>query len=379
MRCIRCNANWDCGNITPPLMRCPVCGADFSIDPTLREYSNVRELLYDLRVNDLDTFMEPKRVLAYIYDLFPEEVVIRDELKNLYEKGMLEIINSYLDKKISGQELSAFIKANTNEDIKSEIIILINYALSAEAYLGTDFNHSDYYLRILNILNDDKYRISALEKAAYVDDDASIREQLNGFRLKEGNVESSINDLEREASNGDPKALFALAKMYKDGSYYKKDLYKALELFNSALEKGNIASDYMIADILLELDKESQEAIDHLRKAADNGNVKALCRLYSVLYPTNASEAIAYLRKAAFLNCTPAMYEYSLHLLYGDDVEQDINSAIRFLEEAALRNDSDAICKLEYLYSTGFIVTKDVDKAKEYKAMIKGENDYGVI
>ena len=65
------------------------------------------------------------------------------------------------------------------------------------------------------------------------------------------------------------------------------------------------------------------------------------------------------------------MYEYSLHLLYGDDVSQDVDSAIKFLEEAALRDDKDAISKLAYIYSVGFKVNKDMNKAKIYKEKLR--------
>jgi TPR repeat protein len=370
MRCLRCNADWNNGNIRPPLSHCPVCEANYTVEPSLKKYDNIAELLYELRINNSDVFNDSRRVLAYLNDYFPREEDIREELKALYERGLLDTIDGFLGGKISDDDVSTFVIENTTETLKSEILKLLQMVLGVNSDYGTDFNQSDYYRGILEKLNDDCYRIKALEKATVVDDDPSLKNQLIEFKIKTGDMEDAVKDLETAAAMGDSRSLYALAVMYKDGSYYQKDLDKAQGLLKMASEKGNSSADYLLAEMLLESGENKDEAIVYLRKAADN-NVKAQCRLYRELYAKNVNEAVDYLKKAAFKGYAPAMYEYSLHLLYGDDVSQDVDSAIKFLEEAALRDDKDAISKLAYIYSVGFKVNKDMNKAKIYKEKLR--------
>lgn len=377
MRCLRCNAKWDNGNIKPPLSCCPICEADLTSELSGKEYSNIGEFLYELRLNNADIFWDSRRTLAYLNDYFPREDAVRGELKKLYDFGLMNKIHMFLDGNLSGSELSDFLLDNVAESVRDEVVSLLSFALCISTDKGTNFEQSDFYRTALNVLNNDSYKIKALEKAIVYDNDASLKEQLVEYKIKTGDIENAVNDLERAAAKGDATSLYSLAVMYKEGTYYEKDLNKALGLLKIASEKGNVAADYLIADLLFETDKDD-EALSYLRKAADNNNVKAQCRLYNELYSENRKDAVGYLKKAAFLNYAPAMYEYSLHLLYGDDIDQDIDSAIRFMEEAAVKNDKDAISKLAYIYSVGFLVKKDTNKAQKYKSKIRGI-DNGVI
>ena len=373
MRCIRCNAKWNNGNTRAPLLVCPVCETDYSVEPSLKEYSGIAEFLYELRMNNSDAFFEGKRVLAYLNDFFPKETEIRDGLKRLYDSGLIEEITGFLNGSKSGSDFTSFIMSNADENVRDELLELLYFALSISADAGTDFTQSEYYKGVIDSLNDNIYCIKALEKAIAIDDDSALKKLLIEYKIKSGDVKDAIKDIEKAAASGDAQSLYTLAVMYKDGNFYQKDLDKAVGLLKLASEKGNAAADYLLADIFLSDKTKRDDALVYLRKAADRDNVKAQCRLYNELYSRNNNEAINYLKKAAFRSYAPAMYEYSLHLLYGDNVDQDVDSAIKFLEEAASKKDRDAIGKLAYIYSVGYMVEKDINKAQMYKDMLRGE------
>ncbi|MCR5836007.1 MAG: sel1 repeat family protein [Lachnospiraceae bacterium] len=347
MRCRRCNAKWNIGNQRPILSLCPICEADYSEYPLLKGYDSIAEFLYELRLDQTDIFGESRRLLAYINDYFPQETAIRDGIKDLYDFGLKDVLRSYLDGKMSEDEFVSFVKANTVEPIGTTIVNIIQFVFVVYSEYGTDYNLPEYYSGVIGEIKD-KYQIKALEKAA----DA-----------------------------GDKESQYRLAVKYKEGIGFQKDLDKAQALLFKASEQGYSEADYLLAELKRELGKNEDEIIDCLRKAANNDNVKAQCRLYYELYKNKGDidEAINYLKKAASLNYAPAMYEYSLHLLYGDDVEQDVEAAIKYMEAAAAEDEKDAISKLAYIYSVGYLVNKDVKKAKLYKDKLGGLKIDGLV
>ena len=94
--------------------------------------------------------------------------------------------------------------------------------------------------------------------------------------------------------------------------------------------------------------------------------------MYSRYYEKNSTKELAIdkLKMAAESKYLPAMYEYALHLLYGEQVTEDVTKAIEMLEECALLGKEEAIEKLRFIYSTGYKVIKDKVKALEWKARL---------
>ena len=115
------------------------------------------------------------------------------------------------------------------------------------------------------------------------------------------------------------------------------------------------------------------KAVESFSKSAELGNVKASYVLYKIYYQNQASTefAIQHLKKAADMNYLPAMYDYAIHLLYGDDVDKNTEKAIQLLDKCAKKGSQPAISKLFYLYRVGLGNKVDRKKAEEYRKLLE--------
>ncbi|WP_029319291.1 tetratricopeptide repeat protein [Butyrivibrio sp. AE3004] len=372
MKCIRCGAEWKSSNMHPPMKKCPVCGNDFDKNRGQRVFSSEGELIYVLRKEEGKTIVsEPKRVFAFLNDYFPMNEGFRNQYLALYDKGFADTVSQYFSGSLQNKDISDFVQSNSNDDAFVDAIL---FSLSVVESNGTDFNDPKYWMNVLNQLSSDEYKSTVLKHASELSDDSTISEKIIELELNSGDIKRAAEKLEELASKGNPDALYKIATMYLEGEYYEKNLKKAVSLYKLSADKGNVEAEYRLGVISEDCNEvELDDCISYLKRASDKDHIQAQCRLYSTLYKDDKSkiEAIGYLKKAAFQNYPPAMYEYAMHLLYGDEVEKDIESAIRFLQTSADGGDKDAISKLVYLYTTGYEVERDEEKANHYRKMIE--------
>lgn len=133
----------------------------------------------------------------------------------------------------------------------------------------------------------------------------------------------------KAAEQGDPKALFELARAYHRGLGVAKDAAKALEYTRLAAEKGYAPAQTALGSFYgrgVGVPQDNPQALRWYRQAAESGD---------------------------------AMAQYALGGFYeaGKLVPKDLNEAIRWLKRAAEQGDAAAQCELGRIYFTG------VDKA----------------
>lgn len=144
-------------------------------------------------------------------------------------------------------------------------------------------------------------------------------------------------------------AQVGLALMYLRGGLVKKDVAKAIEIFENEIKLGNTSAMSSLGTMYLTgegVKKDSAKAVQLLQKAADLGNVMA-------------------------------QYNLGMQYYLGENIKQNYGKAFKLLQSAANQGISEANAKLGTLYLNGFGVEKNKTKAVEnYKiAAEKGSVD----
>jgi len=127
-------------------------------------------------------------------------------------------------------------------------------------------------------------------------------------------------------------------------------------------------------------DQKTNESIDKVRHAAEQGDANAQAKLGDMYYqgqgvPQDYAEAASWLRKAA--DHGDAKGQFGLGILYynGQGVQQDHAEAARWYRKAADQGQPDAQCYLGSLYAVGQGVTQDYTEAVRWyrKAANQGQ------
>jgi TPR repeat protein len=240
---------------------------------------------------------------------------------------------------------------------------------------GTNFKEPSFYLDYAKQCTDVQYKIVALEKAVQYGADEETEFDLAELKLSNGK-EDSVDVLQRLAEKGNVNALLRLAKIYEQGSIVAKDYSKEIECLNKAISNNSAEGMYQLGRLYMlgwGEPKSKAMAVDMFEKASQHNHEKANYQLYAVYYRENREQlALSKLKKAVDSGYVPAMYEYALHLLYGEHMKEDISQAVRLLEECALHGDAEAIEKLSYIYSVGYKVPRDKLKALEWQDKLAG-------
>ena len=146
---------------------------------------------------------------------------------------------------------------------------------------------------------------------------------------------------------GNVEAQYRLAKMVSGGApEVAQDLPAALKLFQSAAERGHLASQNEMG---LRLQKGEGTAV-------------------------NLDQAIVWYQKAADKNYAPSQVNLGLLFVKGEGVKQDHAQAFALFEKAATAGDAWGLNNLGSMYEMGWGTTADKIKAKSYyeQAMAKG-------
>ena len=374
MRCLKCNAQWNIGNKKVTFYdSCPICDADYAGNPELREFSSIEEFLQTLIIDKgNDICLETNMINAYLNDYFPVKAAERSDINILLLSGLGGVVKDVLDGKLALVDWFAKIKDIGTSTPRPIIIGILNRLSGIEKNSGSDFGSCDYYLDQYGNINDDS-KLLALNKALICDkNDQRVLNLLAKHNLVNGDSKQAIKYLEQSASTGDVEAIYLLADYYLKGVKVKKDKKKAEEYLNTALSRGDQNAIFKLG--LLHMtppDVDLNKATDYFLKAASSGRAEANYMLYTLIYKYTDSknDAITYLLRAVQQNYTPAIYDYSIHLLYGDDVSENVNYAIQLLDSIASKGHQDAIDKLHYMYYTGFKVAKNKEKANTYRSM----------
>ena len=182
-----------------------------------------------------------------------------------------------------------------------------------------------------------------------------------------------LNDL---ANRGNTKAIMQFASMFEKGNIYTRDYQRALECCEWADELGDRTAAFQIAKYYrlgLGVRKNLRKAADYFEKASRLGDRRADYQLADIYFELGHPEKGAkQLRKCMDGGMKEAAYDYAMCLLYGDGVRRDVKKAVQLLEERRRSGDREAAEKLAYMYSVGFKVKRDAEKAAAYRKETAG-------
>ena len=194
-------------------------------------------------------------------------------------------------------------------------------------------------------------------------------------QAKEGNLDSETLD--------DLGLVFEEGLVENDISVIEIDYEQSFYWYERAMEKGNINATIRLADYLsdgLGCNKDTEKAIGLYLSCIERGSSVAAHNL-GVLYRDlkNYAEAFKYYELSNDLlseehGKETYIIDVAMRYLYGIGVEQNIDIAIKQLEEL-VDDDNDYTCDydideanylLGLIYLQGMGVSKDIDKARHY-------------
>lgn len=228
----------------------------------------------------------------------------------------------------------------------------------------------------------------------------------------------AISWYQMASDSGNIDGTCALGYFYLTGTGVEKDLEKASELFDTAIEGGSvnayvgkartllmerdISEDSEVADVIDDSKKDSTESdeedsiseedkaiYDLFYKAQIAGDVDGAYYLgyayeNGIGTPVDYKKAYDYYSRASKNNSTDLADQYSknkanvaIGLLYikGNGVEQDSAQAIEYFEAASEAGYAKGSYYLGQIYENGVGVDKDYEKAMEYY-LLAADSDY---
>lgn len=370
MHCSICLSEWKIGKSCFDVKTCPVCGADYDKFADQKLFDSIEELLvYLLICYGSDICDDPARINAYLNDYFPGESEKRGKINQLMELG----INKYIKECITGVNLlytEEYVNGLNTESDKLSLVDSINYLLNGVKEEGDVFD-KEYYIRQSRIIKNEAYRRKALEQSINLGAGVEAEKELFKIISKNASDEDIEKRLRSISDKGDSdfKILFAEFLVEKRRYTEAKDVLKDIS-------DGRIG-DTKYLDGIIQYRLDDKEGADELfTESINKGCYKAGCYLYRILMEKGKQrEAVNRLKQAADGGVVPAMYEYAVHKLYGDGVDQSVSEALDYLERAASNGSYDAKEQLYFMYNTGYMVSIDRSRAIRYK----GEMKNGII
>ena len=378
MKCNKCNAEWNISyrGVTY-IDSCPICGADYTRDPSSREFQAPVELLQTLIVeNGVDILNNFQNIFAYLNDYFPQEKAFREDYKSLYENGVINDIISVASQTPREFDWTNRLDGISIQQSNDQINQMINRISGGDSYPGTDFGSAEYYLSQYSSVSE-YYKTGILEKAIYCDpNNKQALKLMVEYNLSHNRAKDAVTMLENNIAGGDLDSLYTLVDFILEGKIPYSSKSKAEGYLQYAASLGDSRAYYKLGNMYLKGNGgDYSKATEWFMKAAEEGIVEAEYSLYALFYQFDEtkSESIKHLQKAADGGFLPARYDLAIHLLYGDDIKEDKSQAVRILDECARRGYNDAIEKLIFMFKTGFCVNEDADMVKTYTQM-KGDS-----
>jgi len=232
-----------------------------------------------------------------------------------------------------------------------------------------------YYINGIGVKRNVQSAAVWYEKAA-VNGHVDSMYNLGSMYLGELNVNCSKAKhwLDKAVENGSGRAMLMLSNIYKDGccgyydlplsEYYLQELYKkdpksakivtAKKLFwGDGVNKNYKKALSMVKDSYYEYPSD-------------------VAYMYGVAYSNgygvekNKSIAFKHFKYAAMNGNIRSQYNVGIYLYNGIGVQVDKDEAMKWISVAASKQHKKALTFMGYMYETGELVGKDVNKAKEY-------------
>lgn len=194
-------------------------------------------------------------------------------------------------------------------------------------------------------------------------------------KIDEKKIKQLVDEVTKEANNGNPDAQYSLALLNVMGKGMPRDLPKALQWFLKAAEKGHAIAQHNAGVMYLGggdgIEQNFNKAISWFNKAAAQGYVESQFNL-GLMYERGEgikqdyAKALQWYRKAAEQEYPDAQYNLGGLYLRGQGVKQDFAKAAKYFTAAADQGQPDAQNNLALMYYEGQGVKKDPVQAYKW-------------
>jgi uncharacterized protein len=166
---------------------------------------------------------------------------------------------------------------------------------------------------------------------------------------------TSVEDLERQATDGDRTAQFTLGALYQEGEGVTKDLAKAREWFEKAAEQDEPRSQFNLGVMYYNGEGVTQDlakAFEYFSEAAGHGNPRATFNIGVMYYrgesvEADLEEAKELFEKAAYLGIAESQFNLAVMYAKGETVTADPVEAFAWFTVADKSGDDKASGILE--------------------------------
>lgn len=313
----------------------------------------------DISSNELEEYLNLKFIEGVNYTYSLNKLVQENNTYALYEMGINEYkgyIRGYPRYDISYKYFEEASKKNhpssfyimskmyyenlIGEHTKEELLLAYNY-LNKAIELGSIPAINQMGLLYLNGVYPVKKNIKkAVEyfKKASAFNYAYAFNNLGKIYENKGNYSEAITQYEKSASLGESWALNKLGEVYRIGIYVKKDMQKACNYYNKAIDSPidntcfyayyNLAKYYYLTGNTI-LTKDKLKAIEYLNIASNQGHIKSsilLLYLYTEDYTSNQNEnTLTKIKELA--------KKIETHKEYTKDIKEEIEIVLRKIKE----------------------------------------------
>ncbi len=202
----------------------------------------------------------------------------------------------------------------------------------------------------------------------------------NLIKGSEGNLERATCIYYYHAMNGNATAMGRLGRMYRDGKGVERDLDEAIKWMRKAADKNVGWAKNELFDILWKIDtpEAHEEMISVATEFAEKGDGNAMGRLGRMYrdgkgVERDLDEAIKWMRKAADKNVGWAKNEL-FDILWKIDTPEAHEEMISVATEFAEKGDGNAMGRLGRMYRDGKGVERDLDEAIKWMRKAADKN-----
>lgn len=196
------------------------------------------------------------------------------------------------------------------------------------------------------------------------------------WHYREGDYVKAQTELLKNEYSKNAMANYYLGKMYLYGYGHLKNNNLALKYLEKSAELGYLPAQNIMARYYLLVANDKEKALKWFKQAADQGDLDAqlytaAAYMFGVGTRSNSDVARRYHIMAARQGNGISQYALAEHFLDSKQA-QNKKLGLIWLNKAVETGNLDAKLKLAQLYAKGYLVTKDLNKARE---LIAQNND----
>lgn len=270
------------------------------------------------------------------------------------------------------------------------------YPLAKKGYVEATCQLAEMYEQGNGVAQDPKEAIRLYKMAARQGTQARLSVHLASYRAvpsKPSELKKFVQNLEKDAQNGDSDAQRVLGTLYFKGLGVNRDFDQSFKWYEAAAKQGNAGAFSNLGFMYQHgagVPQDYNKAVYYYKKAADEQDPEGTNNLgfmYARGYGVHQDfKKAAELFKIAYEQSNPdAMSNLGWLYQKGKGVPQDYTRALDLYTKAAINNVSAAQYNLGYMYQYGYGVKRDLDKARKYyllaasKGSPSGENTLGFM